>query len=76
MTIAPFFAKVPRYIYAVVSEAMWVELAFLGHRFAGSHHIASVVFYSLIPVAIIGAIHFYTTLVDVLSEFRIGLYHL
>ena len=28
MTVAPFFAKVPRYIYAIVSEAMWVKPCF------------------------------------------------
>ncbi|KAF8156873.1 cytosine-purine permease [Crassisporium funariophilum] len=43
MAIAPFFARVPRYVFTVVSEAI------------------------LIPVAIIGAKRFYTTLVDILS---------
>ncbi|KAI0360457.1 cytosine-purine permease [Trametes cingulata] len=43
MTIHAWFAKVPRYVYTVVSEAI------------------------LIPVAIVGATHFYTTFVDVLS---------
>ncbi|KAI0694516.1 cytosine-purine permease [Cytidiella melzeri] len=43
MTITPWFAKVPRYIFAIVSEAI------------------------LIPVAIVGATHFYATFVDVLS---------
>ncbi|KAI0088899.1 cytosine-purine permease [Irpex rosettiformis] len=43
MTIMPWFAKVPRYVFVVISEAI------------------------LIPVAIIGAKHFYDTFVDVLS---------
>jgi len=43
MTVAPIFARVPRYIFVIISEAI------------------------LIPVAIIGAKRFYTTLVDVLS---------
>ncbi|KAI0826401.1 cytosine-purine permease [Irpex lacteus] len=43
MTVAPWFARVPRYVYVIVSEAI------------------------LIPVAIIGAKHFYDTFVDVLS---------
>ncbi|OSD08769.1 cytosine-purine permease [Trametes coccinea BRFM310] len=43
MTIHAWFARVPRYVYAVISEAI------------------------LIPVAIVGATHFYTTFVDVLS---------
>ncbi|KAI0371277.1 cytosine-purine permease [Pilatotrama ljubarskyi] len=43
MTIHAWFARVPRYVYTIVSEAI------------------------LIPVAIVGATHFYTTFVDVLS---------
>ncbi|KAI0634844.1 cytosine-purine permease [Trametes polyzona] len=43
MTIHAWFARVPRYVYCIVSEAI------------------------LIPVAIVGATHFYTTFVDVLS---------
>ncbi|OCH88374.1 cytosine-purine permease [Obba rivulosa] len=43
MTITPFAARIPRYVYTIISEAI------------------------LIPVAIIGAIHFYSTFVDVIS---------
>ncbi|CAA7257310.1 unnamed protein product [Cyclocybe aegerita] len=43
MAVAPFFARIPRYVFAVVSAAI------------------------LIPLAIIGAKTFYTTLVNVLS---------
>ncbi|CDO75439.1 hypothetical protein BN946_scf184693.g8 [Trametes cinnabarina] len=43
MTIHVWFARVPRYVYTIISEAI------------------------LIPVAIVGATHFYTTFVDVLS---------
>ncbi|KAI0341334.1 cytosine-purine permease [Trametopsis cervina] len=43
MTITPWFAKVPRYVFTVISEAI------------------------LIPVAIVGATHFYDTFVDILS---------
>ncbi|EIW55544.1 cytosine-purine permease [Trametes versicolor FP-101664 SS1] len=43
MTIHAWFARVPRYVYTFISEAI------------------------LIPVAIVGAKHFYTTFVDVLS---------
>ncbi|KDR68333.1 hypothetical protein GALMADRAFT_256960 [Galerina marginata CBS 339.88] len=43
MAITPFFARVPRYVFAIISEAI------------------------LIPLAVIGAKKFYTTLVDVLS---------
>ncbi|KAJ3503133.1 hypothetical protein NLJ89_g8566 [Agrocybe chaxingu] len=43
MAVAPFFARIPRYVFAIVSAAI------------------------LIPLAIIGAKTFYTTLVNVLS---------
>ncbi|TFK49312.1 cytosine-purine permease [Heliocybe sulcata] len=43
MTIAPFFAKIPRYLFAIVSTAI------------------------TIPVAIVGATHFYETFVDIIS---------
>ncbi|KAI0674566.1 cytosine-purine permease [Trametes maxima] len=43
MTVHPWFARVPRYVYAVISTAI------------------------LIPVAIVGANHFYNTFVDILS---------
>ncbi|KAJ8502259.1 hypothetical protein ONZ51_g125 [Trametes cubensis] len=43
MTIHVWFARVPRYVYTIISEAI------------------------LIPVAIVGATHFYATFVDVLS---------
>ncbi|TFK91640.1 purine-cytosine permease [Polyporus arcularius HHB13444] len=43
MTIHAWFARVPRYVYTVVSEAI------------------------LIPVAIVGAVHFYDTFVDILN---------
>jgi len=43
MTVAPFFARVPRYVFAIISEVI------------------------LIPVAIVGATRFYSTLVNVLS---------
>ncbi|KAH9849624.1 cytosine-purine permease [Lenzites betulinus] len=43
MTIHAWFARVPRYVYTFISEAI------------------------LIPVAIVGAKHFYTTFVDILS---------
>ncbi|KAI0827161.1 cytosine-purine permease [Trametes gibbosa] len=43
MTIHAWFARVPRYVYTFISEAI------------------------LIPVAIVGARHFYTTFVDILS---------
>ncbi|OBZ77733.1 Phosphatidylinositol N-acetylglucosaminyltransferase gpi3 subunit [Grifola frondosa] len=43
MTIHPLFARIPRYVYTIVSEAI------------------------LIPVAIVGATHFYNTFVDILN---------
>ncbi|KAI0711394.1 purine-cytosine permease [Earliella scabrosa] len=43
MTIHAWFARVPRYVYTVISEAI------------------------LIPVAIVGATHFYATFVNILS---------
>jgi len=43
MAVAPFFARVPRYVFVIVSEAI------------------------LIPLAIIGAKTFYSTLVNILS---------
>ncbi|EMD34672.1 hypothetical protein CERSUDRAFT_97258 [Gelatoporia subvermispora B] len=43
MAITPYAARVPRYVYTIISEAI------------------------LIPVAIVGATHFYSTFVDILS---------
>ncbi|KAF8970409.1 cytosine-purine permease [Flammula alnicola] len=43
MAIAPFFARIPRYVLVIISEAIFI------------------------PVAIVGAKRFYTTLVDILS---------
>ncbi|KAI0056606.1 purine-cytosine permease [Artomyces pyxidatus] len=43
MAVTPLFARIPRYVYAIVSTAI------------------------LIPVAIVGAVRFYNTLVDILS---------
>ncbi|KAI0944997.1 hypothetical protein AcV7_001649 [Taiwanofungus camphoratus] len=43
MSISYYFAKVPRYVFTIISEAI------------------------LIPVAIVGATHFYSTFTDVLS---------
>ncbi|KAH9928587.1 purine-cytosine permease [Amylocystis lapponica] len=43
MAVSPYFARVPRYVYALISTAI------------------------LIPVAIVGAAHFYSTMTDVLN---------
>ncbi|KAI0044301.1 hypothetical protein FA95DRAFT_1497272 [Auriscalpium vulgare] len=43
MAVTPFLAKIPRYVYAVISTAI------------------------LIPIAIVGAVKFYNTLIDILS---------
>lgn len=63
MAIHASFARVPRYVYIFISEAMYV----LKHLDPPPHVRYSMIA-SLIPVAIIGARHFYATFVDVMSE--------
>lgn len=49
MSIAPIFARVPRYIFAVVSEAILVRFLYEGVNLPD-------LFSNLIPVATIGAV--------------------
>lgn len=65
MTVTPVLARVPRYVYALISEAMSVLLAVLIVVVNISTH---DLFVSLIPVAIVGATHFYSVFVDIMSE--------
>lgn len=65
MAIAPIFAKVPRYVFALISTAMSV----LAKCLASSSALIKLCLYSsLIPVAIVGATRFYLTLINILSE--------
>lgn len=66
MAVAPIFARVPRYIYSIVSTAMSVYFSFY-FPFPALYLISSL--RSLIPIAIIGQTRFFGTLVNILSKY-------
>ena len=63
MTIHAWFARIPRYVYTVISEAMYAVLLSHWALDRRTHHACC----RLIPVAIVGATHFYTTFVNILN---------
>lgn len=65
MAISPWFAKVPRYVYLIIAEAMYVLRVRLFR-----HLVPDISVFRLIPLAIVGATRFYATLVNILSEFK------
>lgn len=65
MTIHAWFARVPRYVYTIISEAMYVPSRC---TFSEFHEVfLQRCPYRMIPVAIVGATHFYTTFVNILN---------
>ena len=65
MAVAPFFARIPRYVFAILSEALWVSVQLSSMRWLILGYL-----FRLIPLAIVGAKSFYATLIDILSEYH------